>query len=88
MSGSSSVSPKLYVIPATPKEKQLKPDSDGAIQTMGKKEACSPHDFPTSHVLRTRSGVKHRKTKPLPKEPFSRQMKGARSIPRAQAGIH
>ena len=71
-----------------PKGKQLKPDRDGVIQAAGKKEACSPHNLPTSHILRTRPGVKHRKPKPFPKNPRSRWMRGAHGVARAQAGIH
>lgn len=61
-----------------PKGKQPKLDRDGVIQTAGKKEAGSPHNFPTSHLLRTRPSMEHRKPKPFPKEPRSKQMRSSR----------
>lgn len=85
--GSLSASLKIHMMSPAPKGKQPKPDRDSVIQAGRKKEACSPHNFRTSHVLRTQTSVKHRKPKPFPKEPRSRQMRGAHGVPRARAGV-
>lgn len=86
--GGLSASSKIHMVSLAPKGKQLKQDRDSVIQAVGKKEACSPHNFPASHVLRTQPGVKHRMPKPFPKELHSRWMRGAHSVPRARAGVH
>lgn len=88
--GSFSAPLKIYMMSPAPNGKQLKkPHRDSVRQIWGEQEACSLHNFPTSHVLRIQPSMKHRKPKkPFPMELHSRQIRRVRGIHRAQRGTN